>query len=470
MTVKDIGVKKRHRKQIAPTRIIALGFATLIFVGAFLLCLPIAHNDMQWFPFIDALFTSTSAVCVTGLIVADTATQFSLFGQLTILLLIQIGGLGVMTATTMLFLMMRKRITLKNRLIMQEAISEDRLQGIVQNIKRILFMTFFIELLGALMLMFSFIPRYGAYGIYVSIFSSISAFCNAGFDIFGVLETPLSSLTPFVENAFVCLPIMALIATGGLGFMVINDCHRAIWHKKRLSISSKIVLGTTLILILLSWLIFALAEWNYSLKGLSIGGKLLASLFQSITPRTAGFNSVNLTTMTPISYMVTVILMFIGASPSSTGGGVKTTTIAILIIVTIRTLQGQQDVNIKRSKINYMAVRKAIAIIMFAITYILISTLLIVAFEGNKFSQDTASTTFNMTFSSKVLYEVVSAFATVGLTLGITPELGVASKLILCLTMFVGRVGTLTIGFSLLKGARVNSKKIEYTDAKILIG
>lgn len=457
-----IGKKIRERKHITPNRIIALGFASIIFVGAFLLCLPIAHNDKQWFPFIDAFFTATSSVCVTGLIVVDTATKFSLFGQLVILLLIQIGGLGVMTATTLLFLMMRKRITLKNRLLMQEALAEDRLQGIVQNIKRILIMTFIIELIGALILMCSFIPRYGAYGIYVSIFTAISAFCNAGFDILGVLETPMGSMTPFVENAFVCLPIMALIVTGGIGFMVMNDIHRSVWRKKRLNISTKIVLGTTLVLIILSWIIFACVEWNHSLKDLSVGGKLLASLFQSVTPRTAGFNSIDLTTMTPVSYIVTIILMFIGASPSSTGGGVKTTTIAVLIIVAIRTLQGEQDVNIRRSKVNFMTVRKALTIIIFSISYVIITTIFIVAFEGNKLGENI--------FPVQVFYEVISAFATVGLSLGITPELGIASKLLLCLTMFVGRVGTLTIGFSLLKHGKEGNKKIEYTDAKILIG
>lgn len=460
---KGMAVEKKKLKILTPVRVIAMGFALIIFVGAFLLSLPIAHNDMQWFPFIDALFTSTSAVCVTGLIVVDTAAHFNLFGQMVILLLIQIGGLGVMTATTLLFLMMRKRITLKNRLMLQEALSEDRLQGIVKSIKLILILTFSIEIIGALVLMCSFIPAYGGYGVWVSIFISISAFCNAGFDILGVVGGhQFGSLTGFAQNAFVCLPIMALIIIGGIGFMVLIDIgDRVLRKKKSLSAHSKMVLIITGILILFGWVAFMATEWNGVLKDMSVGGKILAALFQSVTPRTAGFESVSQAALTPVSYMLTLILMFIGASPSSTGGGVKTTTLAVLMLTGIKTLQGERDVNLGKSKINPNLIKRAITIIMLAILIIMINTILILIFEGNNHNR--------YANVENILFEVTSAFSTVGLTMGITPKLCVGSKLILGLTMFIGRVGTLTIGFSIAKRKKINDK-IEYTDAKILIG
>lgn len=459
---KKLDDKKRF-KILTPVRVIAIGFALIIFVGAFLLSLPIAHNSLKWFPFIDALFTSTSAVCVTGLIVADTATQFNLFGQMVILLLIQIGGLGVMTATTLLFLMMRKRITLKNRLMLQEALSQDRLQGIVLSIKMILILTFVIELIGALILMYSFIPEYGGYGVWVSIFISISAFCNAGFDILGVVGgQQFGSLTAFAQNAFVCLPVMALIVVGGLGFMVLIDMGDKITRKKKkLATHTKLVLIITAFLIVFGWVAYLATEWNGVLKDMSIGGKILAALFQSITPRTAGFETVSQASLTPVSYMLTLVLMFIGASPSSTGGGVKTTTLAILFLTGIRTLQGERDVNLNRSKVNIVLIKRAITIIMLAILIIILNTIFILIFEGS--CRNSAITVEN------ALFEVTSAFSTVGLTMGITKTLCVGSKLILCLTMFIGRVGTLTIGCSIAKRKNVNDK-IEYTDAKIMIG
>lgn len=451
--------KKRFR--ISPTRVIVLGFAILIFVGAFLLCLPISHNNFKWFSFIDALFTSTSAVCVTGLVVVDTAAQFSVFGQIVILFLIQIGGLGVMTCTTLLFIMIGKRVSLKNRLLIQESLSENRLQGVVKLIQKILLLTFGIEFAGALILMCSFIPRYGAGGIFPSIFISISAFCNAGFDILGVLEnSEFGSLTAFVTNAYVCLPIIALIVLGGLGFMVIMDTSSAVLRRKRLGVNAKIVLITTLVLIIGGWIFYAVSEWNNNLKDLSVGGKILASLFQSVTPRTAGFNTIDQSTMTPASYIITLLFMFIGASPASTGGGIKTTTLAVLFIIAGRTLQGEKDVNLHKSKINNMAIRKAITIIIIATTVIFFNTILILLIEQKN----------NAINAQNTLFEVTSAFATVGLSMGITAELGVASKLILGLTMFIGRVGALTIGASIAKSSIEKKSRIEYTDAKILIG
>lgn len=458
-----IKVRKKN-KIMTPARVIAIGFLAIIFVGAFLLSLPASHKDGNWFPFIDALFTSTSAVCVTGLSVVDTTTHFSFFGQAVILLLIQIGGLGVMTATTLLFFMMRKRITLKNRLMMQEALSENRLQGVVKSIKTILIMTFVIELIGALILMCSFIPIYGvSYGIWASVFISVSSYCNAGFDILNVVGQGNSiSLSAYANNAFVLMPIMALIVIGGLGFMVLTDIgNNIIRKKKHLTSHTKLVLITTAVLILVGWVIMLVTEWNNTLRNLTIPEKFLASLFQSITPRTAGFSISSNERLTPVAFFTTIVLMFVGASPSSTGGGIKTTTIAILIITGIRTMQGEKDVVLRRSKINNSAIKQAITLVLFALILIVTNTILISAFEGNRV------TGISM---ERILFEVTSAFSTVGSSVGVTPLLSVPSKLIMCATMFVGRVGMLTIGFSIAKSKHNINDKIEYTDAKILIG
>ena len=457
-----LGKHSHKRKILTPARIIVLGFIALIFVGAFLLCLPISNNDGEWLSFIDALFTATSATCVTGLVVVDTAINFNVFGQIVILLLIQIGGLGFMVAATLLFLMVKKRITLKSRMVLQEAIAEDRLQGIVKSIKYILMLTFIIESIGALLLMCSFVPRYGALGIWISIFTSVSAYCNAGFDILSVVEgAEYCSVIPFAQDIFVCLPIMALIVLGGIGFMVMSNITSVVLRKKkRLSINSKIVLLTTLILIVLGFVTFTITEWNNTLKDFSVGGKLLAGLFQSISPRTAGFDSIGQANLTPISYMMTVFLMFVGASPSSTGGGIKTTTFAILILTGIRTLQGKKDVVLKRSKINSFNIKKAITLTLFAILLVFVNTFLVMAFESGN----------DAVTLDKALFEVVSAFATVGLSMGITPTLSIGSKLVLIITMYIGRVGALTIGFSLIKTEKDFNNKIEYTDARVLVG
>lgn len=441
----------------SPMRVIVLSFAVAIFFGAFLLSLPIAHNNGEWFPFIDALFTSTSALCVTGLIAVDTATAFNGFGQAVILLLIQLGGLGVMTGATLITIAIGKRISLKGRLLMQESFSQNRLQGIIKLIKQIFFFTFLTELVGAIILACSFIPRYGASGIWPSIFISISSYCNAGFDVLGLLEKPFGSLTPFVSNIFVILPISMLIIIGGLGYGVVRDVGN-VFRKKRMSLHAKMVLIATSILLAVGWIFFTAVEWNNTLAGLSPFGKIVAGLFQSVAPRTAGFNSIDQAAMTPASYLMTLIFMFIGASPASTGGGIKTTTFTCLILIVVATVRGEHEVNIGKSKLNNMAIRKIITTVSIAIMCVLTATVLISAIEVNK---DISL--------SKIVFECVSAFGTVGLSMGITPYLSAWSKLILGIVMFVGRVGPLTLGASIAKSYRDN-KKVEYMDAKIIVG
>lgn len=436
---------------------IVLSFAAVILVGAFLLSLPIAHNNNVWMNFSDALFTATSATCVTGLIVVDTAMYFNGFGQFIILLLIQIGGLGVMTGTTLIFIVMGHKLSLKNKLIIQESLSDAPMSRTVPLVKRIIIYTLIIETIGAIVLMCSFIQDYGAIGIWMSIFISVSAFCNAGFDIMGKFDGEFASLTAHAGDIFVLLPVMLLIVIGGLGFIVmanIADKRR----KRRLSIHSKLVLLVTAILIIVGWIVFAAAEWNRSLSGLSAWGKLVTSLFQSVTPRTAGFNTIDQAALTPISYIMTMALMFIGASPASTGGGIKTTTLALLLLTTFSTLRGRHDVNLGRSSISNLTIRKVITVIFIATTAIIFATAAIALIEAPQGLGLKA-----------IIFETVSAFSTVGLSMGITKHLSAWSTLILGIVMFIGRVGTLTIGASIVKSHK-NQNSLKYSDAKILVG
>lgn len=436
---------------------IVLSFAAVILVGAFLLSLPIAHNNNAWMNFSDALFTATSATCVTGLIVVDTAMYFNGFGQFIILLLIQIGGLGVMTGTTLIFIVMGHKLSLKNKLIIQESLTDAPMSRTVPLVKRIIIYTLIIEAIGAIVLMCSFIQDYGAIGIWISIFISVSAFCNAGFDILGKFDGEFASLTAHAGDVFVLLPVMLLIVIGGLGFIVmanIADKRR----KRRLSIHTKLVLLVTVVLIIVGWIVFAAAEWNRSLSGLSAWGKLVTSLFQSVTPRTAGFNTIDQAALTPISYIMTMLLMFIGASPASTGGGIKTTTLALLLLTTFSTLRGRHDVNLGRSSISDLTIRKVITVIFIATTAITFATIAIALIEASQGLGLKA-----------IIFETVSAFSTVGLSMGITKHLSGWSTLILGIVMFIGRVGTLTIGASIVKSHN-NQNSLKYSDAKILVG
>lgn len=441
----------------SPTRLIVLSFAAVIFVGAFLLSLPIAHNNNEWLNFSDALFTSTSATCVTGLIVVDTAVYFNGFGQFVIMLLIQIGGLGVMTGTTLVFIVMGHKLSLKNKLIIQESLSDAPMSRTVSLVKKIIIYTLIIETIGALVLMCSFIPDYGAIGIWISIFISVSAFCNAGFDILGKFDGEFASLTAHAGDIFVLLPIMLLIIIGGIGFLVMANIAEK-RRKRRLSTHTKLVLLVTGILIVVGWIVFAAAEWNRSLSGLSVWGKLVSSLFQSVTPRTAGFNSIDQAALTPVSYIMTVLLMFIGASPASTGGGIKTTTLALLLLTTFSTLRGRHEVNLGRSSVSDLTIRKVITVIFIATATVTIATASIALIEATK----------GIGLKS-IIFETVSAFSTVGLSMGITRELSAWSTLILGIVMFIGRVGTLTIGASIVKSHK-NQNALKYSDAKVLVG
>ncbi len=308
-----------------------------------MLTLPVSNKNGEWLRFIDALFTSASAVCVTGLTVRSTAVDFSAFGQVVLLLLIQVGGLGIMTLATLVFMLIGKRITLRDRVALQEALGQDHIKGIVRLVRNIVIMTAVIECAGAVLLLPFFCVKNGAIGIWQAVFVSVSAFCNAGFDILGTASSPYASLTEFNGNAGVLLTVGALIILGGLGFTVINDILNNKFRFGRYSLHTKIVLVATLILILFGTLFFICSEYlSAAYDGLNFGQKLLNSIFQSVTARTAGFNAIDQNSMSQPGIILTCILMFIGASPGGTGGGIKTTTFAVIVLMAFAGLRNSR--------------------------------------------------------------------------------------------------------------------------------
>lgn len=456
MSEPDNSVLTRLQRIMAnPVRILALSFAAVILLGAMVLTMPLASREGLVTPFIDALFTATSAVCVTGLVTVDTGTYWSLFGTTTILSLIQIGGLGFMSFATLTAVFMGRRLGLKERLVMQEAYNALDLKGIIRMVKYVVAFTFGVELVGALILMTQFIPSYGlGRGIYVSFFQSISAFCNAGFDLFG----NYSSLTGLNDNKVILIVTMTLIAVAGLGFSVWLE----IFSKrslKQLSLHARLVISITVILIFGGALLLFLFEFNNpaTLGGMSFANKLTNALFSSITPRTAGFNSIDLSGMTMASRLLTIILMFIGGSPGSTAGGIKTTAAGVLILTVITVLKGRQDPEAFGRRITKDSIYKAFAVVVLGMTIVLVTTIWM------SFTEASALTSLEA-----LIFEATSAFATVGLTEGITPGITSSSKAALILAMYFGRVGPITVLLALSR--RQPPMQIKYPEGRILIG
>ena len=419
-----MGILKR---KLSSFQIILLGFAGVILFGAFLITLPISSKTHEWTSFIDALFTSTSAVCVTGLIVFDTATHWTIFGQIVILLLIQIGGMGVITIAVSLAVISGKKIGLFSRETMKNAISAPNVSGIVRLTGFVIKGIFLIEIIGALIMMPVFCIDYGAEGIWLSIFHSVSAFCNAGFDIMGTKSGEFTSITHYSAQPIINITIMLLIIIGGIGFLVWEDVCKHKWRIKEYRTQSKVVLIVTAALIVLPAIYFFFFEFG----DLPVGERILASLFQSVTPRTAGFNTVNLTAISDTGLYLMIILMLIGGSPGSTAGGMKTTTIAVLFSSAFSVFRKKDNAELMKRRVDDETVKTASAIFIMYITLFLFGGMAISAIE-------------NLPITS-CLYETASAVGTVGLTLGITTTLGIASKLILIFSMFFGRVGGLTL-------------------------
>ncbi len=444
-------VEKKHR--FAPAQIMVIGFASVILLGAILLNLPMASKHGESVGFINALFTATSAVCVTGLVVVDTGTYWTTFGKVIIITLIQVGGLGFMSMATLFSMLVGKKIYLHQRLLIQEALNHYDLSGIVRLTRHILIGTFIIEGIGALILSMVFIPEKGVLvGLGYGVFHAISAFCNAGFDLMG----NYTSLTAYENNGIINMVIMSLIILGGLGFPVIFDILKKRKFSK-LRLHSKIVLTITGLLIIFGFLLFFVMEYSNpkTLGELSFKGKILGAMFQSVTPRTAGFNTIDLEAMRDSSKFLTILLMFIGGSPASTAGGIKTTTLGILILTVITFIRGKEDVEAFERRISYNSVNKALGVVAIGLSLVIFITMLL-------------SLTETKFVFFKILFEAVSAFGTVGLSLGVTPNLSLAGKLLIAFSMFAGRVGALTILFAIASRHRKNV--IRYPEDKVIVG
>lgn len=453
--------KERRARRLSPPQIIALGFLTVIFIGGILLSLPISSANGEGLPFEDALFTATSAVCVTGLVVYDTGAAFSIFGQIVIMLLIQIGGLGFMTLAATVFLIMRKRITLRDRLIMQEQYNQSQLQGLVKMTLHILALTLIIELIGAIFLSISFIRMYGVgKGIYFSVFHSVSAFCNAGFDILGLG----ASFVPVNSDPIIILTISGLIILGGLGFGVLVDVIKV--HKfSHFSLHTKVVLVCTGVLLLAGFLLFYIAEISNpkTLGNMPVEDGIMNAFFHSVTLRTAGYDSIGSGNLHDSSKILSVIFMFIGASPASTGGGIKTTTMFLLIMLVYSIVMNREEVVAYKHRIPQQLILKAIAIVVISLAVVLLSSILLSIFE-----QDNPQTE-NYDYVD-MLFECTSAFGTVGVSTGMTGSLTLPSKILLMITMFIGRIGPLTLTIALSRHSSPQKTSIKYPEGRIIIG
>lgn len=451
---------------LGPAQVLVVGFLSIIIIGGIVLSLPISSSVGESTPFMDAIFTATSAVCVTGLVVVNTFAHWSNFGKVVIISLIQIGGLGFMTLVSMIFVLLGRKITLRDRLIMQEALSQDTTAGIVRFTKHVVKGTLLVEGIGAFFLSFVFIPEYGLEkGIWYSIFHSISGFCNAGFDIIGD-----SNLTPYVGNSIINFTIMGLIIMGGLGFGVWVDITRVIKFKlktkvectwkqafDRLSLHSKLVLIITFYLIIIGFLFFFLAEWSNpnTLGALTFKEKVFAALFQSVSPRTAGFNTIPLGQMTDASKFMMILLMFIGGSPAGTAGGIKTVTAGVLVLCAISTIKGREHTEIFKRRIPTRAIMRSLAVIMIALGVVMGFTMILSFTEDAKFLD--------------ILFEVTSGFGTVGNSTGLTPNLSFLGKIIIIIDMFIGRLGPVTMAVAIMIKQTNHKTTIQYPEEKIIV-
>lgn len=457
--------RKKMEMDLKPTQILVLGFLLLIVFGTLLLNLPFATQSGESVGFVDALFTATSAVCVTGLVTLDTFSTWSLFGRIVIITMIQIGGLGFMTITTMLFILLGRKIRLKERLIIQEALNQYTISGMVRLSRNIIFGTLLIEGIGAIILMFNFLPDYGSDAIFMGIFHSISAFCNAGFDI-----VDGSSLSPYLSNVTVNITVMMLIILGGLGFTVwidlvktTKDKHNNKWSIKKwfqkLSLHTKLVLVLTGSLILGGFIFFFIVEgFNPDTLGNEpLGVKILGAMFQSVTTRTAGFNTIPLENMTYASQFMTIILMFIGGSPAGTAGGVKTVTFGVIFLAVVSVIRAKEDVEVFNRRIPWDIVRRALAVIVISLAIVITVTMVLTLTESGTFME--------------IFFEAVSAFATVGLTIGASGELSLIGKLIISVAMFFGRLGPVTIAVAVsMRNNRRKQTTIKEPEERVMVG
>lgn len=429
------------KKRLSPFRIIIFGFLVVILFGAFLLTLPLSSRANVSAPFSVALFTSTSAVCVTGLVLHDTASYWSGFGQGVILLLIQIGGMGVITVAASFAMLSGKKISLMQRSAMQEAISAPKVSGIVRLTGFIVRTSLIMEFLGAAIMAPIFCRDFGWKGVWMALFHSISAFCNAGFDLMGA-KAPFSSLSSYMSEPIINLTVIFLVLIGGIGFLTWEDIRTNRLNVQRYGMQSKVILCTTALLLIVPALYFTFFEF----MSFTPGERILSSLFQSVTPRTAGFNTVDLNSLSEAGQSITILLMLIGGSPGSTSGGMKTTTIAILCAAATSTFFRKEQTNFFGRRIDDAVVKNAATVLLMYLLLFFFGGLLISRIEGLPMLT--------------CLFETASAVGTVGLSLGITPGLGSVSKTILILLMFLGRVGGLTLIFAAVSGTQKKISKL----------
>lgn len=446
-------MRRKMLFKLEPQRILVLGFGTIILLGSLLLSLPAATTDGKGLSWLDALFTATSATCVTGLVVVDTGDTFTQFGEIVILSMIQIGGLGFMSFATLLAFILGKRISLKERLIIQESLNNATVEGVVRLVKRILIFTAVIEIAGGILLSLRFAQDMAAgKAIYFGFFHAVSNFNNAGFDLMGEFR----GLTAYADDPVINITLISLISLGGIGFIVMNELFEY-KSTKRISLHSKMVLSVSGVLVLGGALLIFILEYNNpaTLKPLSMAGKILGSFYQSVTPRTAGSNTLNIGDLTQTTLFLIIFLMFIGASPGSTGGGIKTTTFAILMGAVKAQIRGREDVTFFGRRMDYTIIYKSLTVTLIALFLIIFVTMVLTITEPGK--------DFLMLF-----FETVSAFATVGLSMGLTPELSPLGKILITFTMFAGRIGPMTLAFAVAKKRKEDHYR--YPAGKVMIG
>lgn len=447
-------IERRPHTRLNQVQFIALGFFLIIMLGTFMLMLPISSRSGEWTSFMDALFTATSTTCVTGLIVVDTFTHWSLFGQLVIITLIQIGGLGFLTIAVGFAMVFRRRIGLRQRDLLKESVNAMEIGGIVKLTKKIIAGTIIIEGIGAVILTIRFMPEHGILeGIYYGVFHSISAFCNAGFDLMGY-QTPYNSLCAYVNDPVVNLTVSALIILGGLGFVVWDELSVKKFHWKQYTLHTKLVLSCTIFLLIAGTVLMLLFEYNNTVAEMNLGEKILASFFGSVTARTAGFNTVDTAALDSSSKLLTMILMFIGGSPGSTAGGAKTTTVMVMFIYIVSSLKNESGSNVFHRRINSDIIKKAAMVIGLNLGLALCSGMIILATSDLPMED--------------VLFETISAISTVGMTTGITRDLNTIGRVLIAFLMYCGRIGSMTFALSLMK--KENGQLLKMPEEKISIG
>ncbi|MBC2576011.1 TrkH family potassium uptake protein [Peptostreptococcus canis] len=454
--------RKKIRKSIlykfTPGQIMVIGFSSVILMGTLLLMMPFSSNSGEVTNFLDSLFTATSAVCVTGLVVVDTSIYWSTIGKAIIAILIQVGGLGFMSITAWIALILGRKINLRERVLIKEAMNQNQISGSVKLVKNVLWMTFTIEMIGAILLSTVFIPRFGVInGIGYSLFHSISAFCNAGFDLMGSHYGEFSSMAAFYNNPIIVFTLSTLVILGGIGYPVMINVITARKFRK-ISLNSKLVIITTAILLILGTLVIFWGEYNNteSLANMNNWDKFMVSFFQSMTTRTAGFGTIDFNLFRSNTLFILIVLMFIGASPASTGGGIKTTTVAVIFMAVRALIKNEDEISVFRKKLDINIFRKALGVFTIGLFVFIVGTYLITITQGEKFGLMQSA------------FEVSSAYSTVGLSMAGSYNLNSVGRVIISLLMFAGRVGSLTV-FTIFIGD-VKTNKIKYPEEKVLIG